>query len=722
MMSMPAASDYIDSGDNDYTPDPGYAGNHEAAPSQSSLGALLAIMQMPNIAANLETMDDVPDEIKLNAISQLVIEEYKIDKDSCDEWAERLDEALNLATLVSELKDYPFEGSSNVKFPLIATAALQFNARAYSAIVQGNRIAKPSLWGPDENGDKAKRGERVAEQLSYDCLVTMKEWEEDTDRLLLQVSILGSMFRKCWWDPSVGHKRSRIITPSNLVVNYHARSLEDVPRITEKLYLYPYEIQERIRDGRFIKFDYAAFSSDTDPDDEDADRDNDIDRDDKDAPQLFLEQHRLLDLDGDGYSEPYIVTVHYASQKACRIVANYDEDTIKIDAQQQITSIRRLEYFTKYQFLPSPDGGFYGWGFGWLLKDITESINTILNQLIDAGHIQNTQGGFINSAMGIREKSIHLERGEYRVVNFGGLTAQQAIVNVPVTPPSEALFKLLGLLVESGKEVASIKDVLTGDTSATAPVGTTLALIEQGLQVFTSIFKRIFRGLKSELAIHSRLNKDNLSAEEYNDLVGDGTQMFDPKVDFDMSGKGIGIIPVADPNTATRMQKLARAQATLTVADQHANVVDVREAVTRFFEAMDEPDIDKLLPEPPQPDPEEEKIKRILAELVLQDKEATIAKNDTQAMLNAAQADGVASTGELDRVGMILQALNTMIKSNAGDDTGAANTGGVPAVAGPADNGMGNGPAPQAPAVGGSPGPADAVPQFQPGGLPATPA
>lgn len=724
MMAMPAADDYQDR--DSETPDSGYVGDAaNDQGEQSTIEALRAFMAMPNIASALESMDDVPDDLKLERIAELAIQEYKIDRESCDEWRERMDEALDLARLVAENKDYPFEGASNVKYPLIATAALQFNARAYSAIVQGNRIAKSSLWGPDPNGEKAKRGERVSEQLSYDCLVTMPEWEEDTDRLLLQVSILGSMFRKVWWDPSINRKCSRIITPDNLVINYNAASIESVPRITERLYLYPYEIQERIRDGRFLKFNYDGYASDTD-DDNDDDKSS---RDDKDAPQLFLEQHRMLDMDGDGYPEPYIVTVHYGSEKVCRVVANYSEDTVHVDAQGVVTSIRREDYYTKYQFLPSPDGGFYGWGFGWLLKDITESVNTSLNQLIDAGHIQNTQGGFLNSAVGIRERSVHLERGEWRVMNFGAVPANQAIVPLTNQPPSEALFKLLGLLVEAGKEIASIKDVLTGDTSATAPVGTTLALIEQGLQVFTSIFKRVFRGLKAELAIHCRLNKQYLSVEEYNDLVGSdlqpGQPPYDPKADFDMSGKGVGVIPVADPNTATRMQKLARAQATLTVADAHAGVVDIREAVNRFFVAMDEEDIDKLLPPAPQPDPEEEKIKRIIAELVLQEKESVIEKNRAQAAQFLALADGVISTGEIERARAILDAMDMQLRANVGDvpdNGGQAQPGGIPPMGGAAGNGMGNAAPPVPPPDNGAGSTAGAIPQFQPGGLPAQPA
>lgn len=648
---MPAASDYA----ND--------DNNQSDENPSTVMSLQAIMAMPNIAAHLVAMHDLPQEMQLDYISDCAIREYKLDKESCDDWRERLAEALNLAMLVAEQKDYPFEGASNIKYPMLTNAALQFNARAYAAIIQGNRIVKCPVWGDDQDGAKAKRADRVSEYMSYQ-LFEAPEWEEDTDRLLVMLPILGAMFRKVWYDPSLGRNVTRLITPERLVVNYKARSLEDAPRVTEKLYLYPYEIQERIRDGRFIDFDYEAFASQDTDEDEDDDK---ADPADKDGPQLFLEQHRLLDLDDDGYPEPYIVTIHYGSEKVCRIVANFTADTIKVDAQQRVTSIRKQNYFVKYLFLPSPDGGFYGWGFGWLLKDITEGINTTFNELLDAGHLNNLQGGFFSSALGIREKAIRLTRGEFRVVNTGGQPLNQAVMQMQYSAPSEALFKLLGLLIESGKELGSVKDVLTGETPSTAPVGTTLALIEQGLQVFTSIFKRVYRSLKQELAIHARLNQENLTTEAYNDLVGGMSQggqqpgqqpqMFDPKADFDMSGKGIGIVPVADPGTATRMQKLAKAQAILSTAKDYPQAVNIQEALRRFFEAADVEDIDKLLVPPPQPNPEEEIIKRTAAELAIQKGEADIALTRTEGILNLANAEGVMVSNDLQVPEATLAAL-----------------------------------------------------------------
>src|SRR5690606_28024944 len=150
------------------------------------------------------------------------------------------------------------------------------------------------------------------------------------------------------------------------------------------------EIEERIRDGRFSAFDY-----------ENAERGEGEGSEDDSAPHLFLEQHRLLDLDEDGYPEPYIVTVHKGSMEVVRIVANFAPETVTTGDDGSVLAIRRQEYFVHYQFLPNPDGGFYGLGFGWLLASTNETINSTLNQLLDAGHLANTQGGLISAVLGL---------------------------------------------------------------------------------------------------------------------------------------------------------------------------------------------------------------------------------------------------------------------------------------------------------------------------------
>lgn len=691
-----------------------------AAPEIAPAQKLAIIMQVPNIASVLP-------EDKLSTIATQVIEEYQIDKTSrqASGWEDAITEAMDLAMMVSEQKDYPFKKAANVKYPLLTVAALQFNARSYPAVVQGNRVAKCQTWGRDPDGSKAARADRVSEHLSYQ-LLTDPAWEEDTDKLLVVLPIVGSAFRKVWYDPSLKKTRSRLVSSSSLVVNYFARSMEDVPRATEEMRLYPYEIAERIRAKRFVEFDYANGGSEIP--DEDAKESETPDPADKDAPQLFLEQHRLLDLDEDGYPEPYVVTVHHSSGKVVRIAANFGPESITIGDDGSVSAIRKQDYFIKYQFLPSPDGGFYGWGLGWLLKDTSEAINTVLNMILDAAHLSTVQGGLVSGMLGIKEKTFRLKPGEWKGVNATAGKLADSMVPIKYDGPSPVLFQLLGALIDSGKEVAAIKDVLTGDTPATAPVGTTLAIIEQGLQVFTSIYKRIHRSLKKELALHARLNKQHLDPETYNRFF-DGQEQYSPQEDY--GDQDMDIVPVSDPNSVSKMQKLGKAQFLREVATENPTL-DQSKVTKRILEAAEIEDIDDLAA--PPPDPEQEMLLKLAAMLELQEREAKIdktradtLKSETGAMKDVSDMAGAVEGNFIGRAKLMLDSMKAeQAAANQADKVAleAANgQGRLPAMEGEPGNAMG---VPMAPGQGaadgagfeGTPVPLNGV---GPGGMASTP-
>lgn len=659
--------------------------------------ALAVLIASPNIAAAMEDTD-------LSKIAAQVCQEYELDDASRGEWLKMNKEAMKLATMVAEAKDYPFKGAANIKYPLIATAALQFNARSYPAIVPADRVVKCKVRGRDPQGTKAARAERVSEYMSDQLLNEMTEWEEDTDRLLMMLPIEGSVFRKVWFDPAVGRNVSRLVRAENFVVNSCASSIESAPRKTEKLYLYPYEMQERILDGRFVEFDWKNTAPENDKAGEE----------DDDAPHLFLEQHRLLDLDEDGYPEPYIVTVHQSTQKVVRVVANYGPETITLDpSRQKVLAIRPESYFVHYQFMPNPNGGFYAMGLGWLLGSTNETINTTLNQMMDAGHLANTQGGLISSVLGLREKSIRLERGEWRVINTSG-PINQSIMPITYPGPPEVLFKLLGLLIESAKEMSATKDVMTGEGPASAPATTTLALIEQGLQVFNAIYKRTHRAVKGEMAILARLNSRNAQVlEPRYQAFFDAPEPVSMAEDFNM--QDMDILPVSDPQSVTKMQKIAKAQMVLESGAQNP-MVNQAEALKRFYEAADVEDIDKLIVPPPEPDPAEMAFMEAVKELGLQEQMAKITESYTKALKNVADAEAAEEGTQLSLYQSFLQALQAEHAMEM--DIAQTGPGGVRGMEGQPNDAGGPGALPQPGAAGAGIDPASLAPGGQPGGEP----
>jgi chaperonin GroES len=541
--------------------------------------------------------EDLSEE-ELKEIGETCIKGYEADVKSRSDWEERLEEWTKLAIQVQENKSYPWPNASNVKFPLLSTAALQFNARAYPTLVPSdNKPVKCRAIGADPSGIKQARANRVAAHMSYQLSEEMKGWEEDMDRLLLVLPIVGTCFKKTYYDDLCGHNVSELIYPRDLVVNYWARNLEQAFRKSHKIYLTKNKVQERINGGIFIdaKLDDPKISNLDDKDK--PNRELTINEEDDSTPYLIIEQHTYLDLDDDGYMEPYIVTVEHTERKVLRIVPRFDKDGVKLDEKGKIVRIKPIEYFTKYGFIPNPDGGFYDLGFGLLLGALNESTNTVINQLIDAGSLSNLQAGFIAKGLRIKLGEARFAPGEWKAVNATGDDLRKSIFPLPTKDPSNVLFQLLQLLVTSTKELASIAEIFVGKMPGqNTPASTTMASIEQGMKIFTAIFKRIYRAFTEELRKLYRLNKLYIDPDKYQGVLDD------PASAMDYAGSEDDIAPAADPASASDTVKLMKAEGLMNLLQ--TGQLNVKEVVIRLLEAQGQADIEKLLNQgPPPPDP-----------------------------------------------------------------------------------------------------------------------
>ena len=582
----------------------------EEQPALSPADFIAFVTQSINIAAEL-------DQSKLGEISQRVLSDYEIDKTSMEGWTARMEKGIELAALVKEEKTYPFPRAANVKYPLVTSAALQFNARAYPAIIPADQVVKTVVHGKDPGGEKAARADRVSSFMSFQLTSEIEEWEEETDKLLMTLPITGTMERKWWYDPVQKRPRCRMLEPGAFVVNSKVKTLSDAPRCTEELTLYPAEIKTRVMTGQFVEFDFG-------------------DDDDKQAPEEFIEQHCRIDLDEDGYEEPYIVTLHKESQTIVRIVADFEERDVTFEMTQEpveimapafdpmtgtqimapqitmqevpsrVLSIRRGTYFVPFKFMPSIDGGYHGTGLGLLLSDISDTVNSIINMMLDAGHMASLGGGFIGSEFRIKGGSQRFNPGEWKLANETGTNIRESIVPLTFPGPDGTLFQLLGLMIEAGKEISSTKDIMTGDAQRQMTATTTLALIEQGMMVFSAAYKRIFRALHQEYRLLAKINAQTLEPERYNAfhdmmVAGEDGQMqqvmLDPAADFDLTD--MDITPVADPRSVTNMQEMAKAELLQNMAAQ--GMINPAAAADRVLRAAQIPSLEELMMPPPDP-------------------------------------------------------------------------------------------------------------------------
>lgn len=546
--------------------------------SSAAIDTLRATIESKNLIKEF-------DEDQLTELTEQVVTGFEHDLNSRKEWDKAAEDWTNLALQVREEKMYPWPGAANVKYPLLSTAAMQFNARAYPALVPSDgNIVKTVVIGSDPMGEKKLRADRVSKYMSYQVLKEMDGWEEDMDKLLIMLPIIGMAFKKTYFNSVTKKNVSELVLPKNLVVNYWAKTLEEADRVSEIIMM-----PQRVLKARQLS---GMFDKDVDlgePQIQVEKTHNYITRQDESTPYFIVEQHCYYDKDKDGYPEPYIVTFERYTKKVLRVVARFDESCIEVDDDGKIQEIFPIQYYTKYGFIPNPDGSFYDIGFGVLLGPLNESVNTLINQLLDSGHLYNLQAGFLGKGLKMKMGEAQFKPGEWKVLTGAiGDDLKKQIMPLPVKEPSNVLFQLMGTLVTSGKELASVAEIFTGKMPGqNTPATTTMATVEQGMKVFTAVYKRIYRALAIEFKKMYELNRTYLNPQTYTAVLDDqiGPNDFD-KESYD-------VCPGADPNALSQSERLMKAQGLLELLP--IGILDPVKVIERVLEAQEQPNWQELL-------------------------------------------------------------------------------------------------------------------------------
>lgn len=573
------------------------------------------------------------DSETLAEVAREVIRGYDIDEDSRTTWRSNISEATDLAMQVMEDKDFPWEGASNIKYPLIAEAAIDFASRAGPEILKDGRIVKGRTVGADPDGTKWERSERVSEYMSYDLTCKSPDWVEGTDKLLQILPILGTVFKKTYYNEIERRICSDLCLPHNIVVNFGAQSLDAARRVTHVLKFHKNDIISRQRKGLFITEDASGKEIDLcslAPPVYNADTMGYQQPPDELDPELqFLEQQCFFDLDGDGYREPYVVTAHRESGIVFRIKARFQD--IEYNSAGSVVRITPVQYFTDYHFIRSFDGGFYSIGFGILLLPLNKAINTLFNMLIDSGTLNTLQGGIIGSGIRLKNGELKFKMGRWQNVSLAaGEEIAKNIFPWPTKEPSSVLFQLLGMLIQIGKEFTSTTDVMQGNQPAQNVSSNTISqLIEQGSKTNTNINKRVYRSLTSEYRKIYYLNYMYLSNKDYQAVLDNPDAIV--KQDFDLYS--MDVYPVADPSLATETQRIMKATAMLSMTTANKREAELYLANTM---QIDKDVIAKIFPEKQDPQPEmlkmQAEMQKVQAEIANLSAQATLRSQEVQLM------------------------------------------------------------------------------------------
>lgn len=716
---------------------------------------------------------------EMDALGHMVVEDFVRDRNSRSQWEERMNNALRLALQVTEKKTFPWEGAANVKFPLITIAAMQYQSRAYPALVNGPTpvaarplVSMPKMRMPPNPPQAAgqppdpqvqaqmqqfqqqamqvkqefdqlqDRAQAIADHMSYQILEEDEQWEENHDKALLIQAILGCVFKKSYFDPIRCHNVSECVSPKDIIVDYFTKDVEHAPRLTQVIYLDANDCYERVARGIFSEFNADApkpeptltYSMDQDANERQGTTQQPSDHD---APYELLEQHRTLDLDGDGYGEPYTVTVRYDTRQVLRIVPRFTRAGITYTPAGKLLRIEAICAFTKYPFIPSPDGGFYDLGFGALLGPINETIDSAINQLLDSGTLATAGGGFVGRGFKNKKGEYRFRPGEWKTVDSSGDDLRKNVFPLPAPQPSPTLFQLLTLLIEYGEAIAGAVDILQGkNPGQNTPAETSRAMVEQGMKVFNGIYKRTHRAFTQELRKLFRLNTIFLSedmpyyAKALSPETKNAAKLY--------VNAGVVIRAAADPFYMSDAQRYNQASALLQAAHSSPGF-DLYQCNRYYLAALKVPDIDKYLPDPkgpfavpPAPNPKivEAQMKSQAAQMkaqldfkmkllelvqVAEKQVAEVKLLEAQVVKTLAEAKGVDTGHQIAileaQIGAAkakqegtLEALKILHDISKGQDDGGSKQGGMGAMAGSPGNAGGVGDAATAPGgVGGSP-------------------
>ncbi len=540
--------------------------------------------------ANLaETLD----EEVLKEISNSVYNNYDADKNSRQEWESMFERGFDLLGLKIQEASEPFEGACNAVHPLLVESAVKFQSKASQELFPSAGPVKTQILGKSSQ-ELEMQSNRVKNFMNYQLTEQMPEYFDEFEKMLFHLPLMGSAFKKLYYDANLKRPVSEFVPIDQFYVSYYASNLRKADRYTHVIYRSPIDLAKDVRSGIYSNIELPT-ASNPEPTAFASKMDTILGfspSGDADPQYVLLEQHCYLEIDEpnaeEGIALPYIVTIEEQSRSILCIRRNYKPDD---------TNKEKINHFVHYRFVPG--FGFYGFGLMHFLGNLTMSATAAMRSLIDAGQFANLPGGF--KAKGVRMVGDNdpISPGEFKEVESTGMDLAKAIVPLPYKEPSSTLFQMLGFVTQAGQKFADSTEQIVSEASSYGPVGTTMALLEASSKFFSAIHKRLHKSQRDEFRILARIDYDYLPNEYPYDVPYESRNIF--KSDFD--GK-VDVIPVSDPNIPSNAHRLMIAQMAMQMAQQSPPGMFNLEALNRtILNAANMPNMEEILPPKQKPQP-----------------------------------------------------------------------------------------------------------------------
>jgi len=521
-------------------------------------------------------------ESHLNTMAEELLRGIRDDLSSRQDWIEDRAQGVKLLGLKIEIPGLqgasdgaPIEGMSKVRHPLLLEAVLRFQANARSELLPTDGPVKVR----NDNNNATLPNDELANSLENDLnhylTSTATEYYPDTDRMLFMLGFGGTAFKKVYFCPLRNRPVSETVDADDLIVNNAATDLSNAKRITHRSYMNPNTVKRLQILGVYRDVDLSTPNQiDKDAyqrqiDSQQGISDTSLNPEDRD--RLVYEVYCDLNIPGfehkykkkvSGLEIPYIVTIDQSSRQILSIVRNYDEDD-----QELPTSKKR---FVKFTFVPGM--GFYDIGLLHILGNTTNAITAAWRELLDAG-MYNNFPGFLMADTGARQNTniFRVPPGGGALVKTNGMPITQAIMPLPYKEPSGALMNLVSQMADTGMRVGGTSEVMVTEGKPDAPVGTTLAMIEQAQKVLNSVHKRLHAAQSEEFELLMQCFREH--PDSFWEKKRRRAYPWDQET-FLKALDSYYFTPQADPNTASQTQRLMKVLALKQLVAQNPTLYD----------------------------------------------------------------------------------------------------------------------------------------------------
>jgi hypothetical protein len=534
--------------------------------------------------ANLaEFMDDSD----LQSLGEDLVEDFGKDINDRKDWMQTYVEGLKLLGLKYEDRTEPWQGACGVFHPMLTESVVRFQSEGITETFPAAGPVKTVIIGKD-TPEVEEASVRVRDDMNYQLTEVMYEYRPEHEKMLWNLPIAGSAFKKVYYDPSKGRQMAVFIPAEDIVVPYGASNLETAERVTHVM---------RKTENDVLKLQAAGFYRDIELGDPTYELD-DIEKQKAEEMGMsaieddrfrILEMHVDLDLKGyedkdkkgeeTGIALPYVVTIEKGTRKVLAIRRNwYEGDQLHLKRQ----------HFVHYQYIPG--FGFYGYGLIHLIGGYAKSATMLIRQLVDAGTLSNLPGGLKARGLRIKGDDTPIAPGEWRDVDVPSGSIRDNILPLPYKEPSQTLYTLFDRIVQEGRQFASSGDMKVSDMSANAPVGTTLAILERTLKVMGAVQARMHFTMKQEFKLLKVIIAD-YTPDEYDYQPEEGSRKA-KRSDYDL----VDVIPVSDPNASTMAQKIVQYQAVFQLAQSAPQYYDMPMLHRQMIEVLGVKNANKLVP------------------------------------------------------------------------------------------------------------------------------